>query len=316
MQTKPRNANAWPYLEESISMNSPIFSSERITAMVSTLVAIAILAAGVTAHQSLVPLDELERLKSDLQFQLDWAFQHDAKQRSQRIAKLEETIEAWHASPRSQQDRKLFTSWLLESTVCSMPGTTKPLPRVPEFGKPSVVALAEPEESKISQSEPTESKAVRLTEVANIRATPVDFVVAVVADSEPSRASEKPVKINLVELAARIAGYHESLDQIETTLLLANAPDLDFLEKQAKHLDDLARDFRFVMLYYESLTEKEREYLREPRSTVATRVEIERLLERNESQQGGDFLGSFDPAQRKRIENLRRQLATTSGRMN
>ncbi len=292
-----------------------IFSSERITAIVSTLVAIAILAAGVTAHQSLVPLDELQRLESDLQFQLEWAFRHDSKERSQRLAKLDETIEAWHASPRSQEDRRLFSSWLLESTVRSMPGTTKPLPKVPVFGKPSVATLAEPEKIKVVQSKPIESETVRLTEVVDIRATPADFAVAVVADPEPSEASEKPVQINLTELTARIAGYHEGLDQIETTLLLAKAPDLDFLEKQAKKLDDLTRNFRFVTLYHESLTEKEREYLSAPRSIIAPLAEIERLLERNESQRDGDFLGSFDSTQRKRIENLRQQLATTSARM-
>ncbi|NOY29334.1 MAG: hypothetical protein GXP28_03900 [Planctomycetes bacterium] len=301
-------------------MSPSIFSSERLTAIVSTMVATAILAAGVTAHQSLAPLDELERLESDLQFQLDWAFRHDAKERSQRITKLEETIEAWHASPRSQEDRKLLTSWLSESTVRSMPGTTKPLPEVPEFGKPPVVALAQPKESKIEQAEPIENEAMQLTELADLRATPANHV-ALVTNPEPSRASEKPVRINLTELAARIAGYHEGLDQIETTLLLANSPDLDFLKKlelleeQAKNLDDLTRDFRFVNLYHESLTEKERGHMNAPRSANATLVEIERLLRRNERQQDGDFLGSFDPIQRKRIENLRQQLATTFGRM-
>jgi len=301
-------------------MNPSIFSRERLTAIASTLVAIAILAAGVTAHQSIVPLDELQRLESDLQFQLDWAFRHDAKQRSQRLAMLEETTEAWHASPRSQEDRKLFSSWLLESTIRSMPGTTKPLPKVPRFGKthpigkPSAVALAEPEESKVVKTEPVESKAVKMTEMAEMAATPTAVAVAAGADPEPFEASEKPVKINLTELAARIAGYHEGLDQIETALLLADSPDLDFLEKQAEKLDELTQDFRFVSLYHQSLTEKEREHMIAPRSTSTTLAEIERLLERNERQQDGDFLGSFDSAQRKRIENLRHQLATASAR--
>jgi len=191
------------------------------------------------------------------------------------------------------------------------------------FGKPPVVALAEPEESKVVQAGPIENEAVQLVELADLRATPAeDVAIAVVAaDPEPSGAGEKPVRINLTELAARIAGYHEGLDQIETTLLLANSPNLDFLKKlelleeQAKNLDDLTRDFRFVKLYHESLTEKERGHMNAPRSVSATLAEIDRLLRRNESQQDGDFLGSFDPAQRKRIENLRQQLATTSGRM-
>jgi len=319
-------------------MNHSMLKRERITAVVSTLVAIAILAAGVTAHQSHAPQGELERLQSDLQFQLDWAFRHDSKERSQRIARLEETIEAWNASPRSEEDRKLFASWLLESTIRSMPGTTKPLQRVPEFGKPHavdqprVVALAEPVATARE-----ESNTVQLTQVAvlvkKVATTPVDDVAVEVASVKlsaehgtkltgnstpeqpetPSETSETLVKINFTELTARIAGYHDGLDQIETVLLFANAPNLVFLEHQVQELVDLTRDFRFIKLYHEALSVREREQVTAPRTMNATLAEVERLLNRYENQQDGDFLGSFDPAQRKRIENLRQKLATLAG---
>ncbi len=311
-------------------MSQSTFTSERTTAIVSTLVAVAILAAGVTAHQSRAPLDKLEQLESDLQFQLDWAFRHDSKERSQRIASLEETIAAWQASPRTQEDRKLLASWLLESTIRSMPGTTQPLPSLPKFGKPKAVSIAVTVEPV-----PTENKVVKLTAATNVamqaipKTTPTDNVAVdnvVVADSElfaqprgrltevPVKATETPVKINLTELAARIAGYHEGLDRIETALLLANSPDLDFLEKQAQKLDDLTRDFRFVKLYHVALSEQERKNISAPRWMNATLAEIERFLQRNESQQDGDFLGSFDPDQRQRIENIRQQLAAIAAR--
>jgi len=355
-------------------MSQSIINSKHTTAILSTLMAVAILAAGVTAHQSRAPLDELERLEADLQFQLDWAFRHDTRERSRRIARLEETIDAWQASPRSEEDQKLLAAWLLESTIRSMPGTTKPLPTVPLFGKPTVVALAEPiatqlEESKVEQPAPVEKpverkvekKTVPLTAIAaDIRqqATPTNNDVAVldeipartvrktpsiasfdhdvvvlnevaggtanfvpIAEPDialpknspaelPSKPDEEPVRINLTELAARIAGYHASLDQIETELLFAKSPDLNFLEKRVRELHALTRDFRFVKLYYEALSEKERKQISAPRWMSATLAEIERLIQQNESQQEGDFLGSFDPAQQKQIEDLRQQLAT------
>jgi len=379
-------------------MSQSIIHSERITAILSTLVAIAILAAGVTAHQSRAPLDELERLEADLQFQLDWAFRHDTKERSRRLARLEETLDAWRASPRSEEDRKLLATWLLESTIRSMPGTTKPLPTVPQFGKPTVVALAEPiaaqlEESKVEQpksiEKAIEKKTVQMTAVAadirqqaTLLTTPTNHDVAVlgeipektahkassivspehnvvvldeVADGTanlvliaepnnaqpenslaklpqisppemgtvkvdppkeemPSKRYEEPVRINLTELAARIAGYHASLDQIETELLFAKSPDLNFLEKRVKELRALTRDFRFVKLYYAALSEKERKQISAPRWMSAALAEIERLIQQNESQQEGDFLGSFDSAQQKQIEDLRQQLATIVNR--
>jgi len=319
-------------------MNHSMLNRERITAVVSTLVAIAILAAGVTAHQSHAPQGELERLQSDLQFQLDWAFRHDSKERSQRIASLEETIEAWHTSPRSEEDRKLLASWLLESTVRSMPGTTKPLQSVPEFGKPHeidqprVVAFAKPlatktEEGKAEQSAPIESKTVQLTQVAalvkKVAATPAADVAEEIAEEvasidaqqpeTPAETSETLAKINFPELTARISGYHDGLDQIETALLFANAPDLVFLENQVQGLVDLTQDFRFVKLYHEALSVQESELVSAPRTMSAAQAEIERLLKRYEDQQDGDFLGSFDPAQREQIENLRQKLATLAG---
>ena len=343
-------------------MNHSMLNSERITAMVSTLMAIAILAAGVTAHQSRVPLDELERLESDLQFQLDWAFRHDSKERSQRIARLEETIAAWQLSPRSEEDRKLLASWLLESTIRSMPGTTKPLPSVPEFGKPhkielpSVAALpkpatTKPDKRKDVQSIPIKRKTAQSTLIASHgtnaipSTTPTADVAIPVANTKPlaehvdqlpenltakplstkppgsdtppppnkpAVTKEKPVEINLTELTARIAGYHEGLDHIETVLLFANSPDLDFLEQQVQELTTLMRDYRFVKLYHEALSVKQRKQVSAPRSMNPTLAEVRRLLKRYENHQDGDFLGSFDPAQHKRVEKLRQKLASIS----
>jgi len=351
-------------------MSLSTLTSERITAVVSTLMAIAILAAGVTAQHSRAPLDEIEQLESDLQFQLDWAFRHDSKERSKRIARLEETISAWHESPGSEGDRKLLASWLLESTIRSMPGTIKPFPSVPEFSKPADVVIAEsvetvpveivvaqiephktePTDSKVVPLKPTKHVAVQVTEaiespvLEKIKTPPAnDHVAAIVriAISKPAAHStddlfkdppeempqgdvpqfetsqlsdaveptEKPVRINLNELAARIAGYHEGLDQIETELLLASSPDLDFFAEQIQKLDHLTRDYGFVELYYEALSEQEQKHIRTPRWMNATLGEIERLLQRHESKQDGDFLGSFDPAQIQQIEELRQQLA-------
>ena len=60
-------------------------TGERVTAVLSTLVAIAILGAAVTAQQSRTPqADRLASLESDLRFQLDLAYR--ARRRGAALA--------------------------------------------------------------------------------------------------------------------------------------------------------------------------------------------------------------------------------------
>ncbi len=341
--------------------------NERTTAIVSTLVAIAILAAGVTAQQShQTPQDELLRLESDLRFQLERAFKHDGSQRTKRMAQVDQVIQAWQDSPKSNQDYALLVTWLNEATTHSMPGSSQPFPPAPQFGQAAPVAqqpteTKPPTETVAETTNPTNSaplpietapvstveeiptEEIKQTEAAALIAIDKktapssqfisvlsttnnnnsDFAIAAptheaspqVAPKAPTKTDEPPIRINLVELNARINGYHTSLDAVETKLLTLDTPNLDTLAQQVQQLDEMTRDFHFIHLYYESLTDKERRAISPPRSMKATLAEIHRHLNRYEKAQNDDFLSIFDSAQKEKIETLRNQLATIAKRV-
>jgi len=343
-------------------MSQSTATSERITAIVSTLVAVAILVAGVTAHQSQVtPRDEMTRLESDLRFQLEMAFRHDTNQRAERTDQLEGVIQSWLQSPQSDGDRQLFTSWLRESIVRSIPGSIESWPTPPKFGQPApsadppqvLVAATKPailpaEEKKTALQaselleeifpQPAVEDAFFLrakerspspsTEKTRVASRPVstsqtaasgplvDSPKIVTASLPKTSRTEEHVHINLAELTARIAWYHDKLDEAETTLLSRNRPDVVHLEDQIQQLDQLANDFQFVKLYYEAISKVERQAVPPPRSLDAALIEVQRQLERHESAQDGDFLGLFDATERERIAQLRQQLNAIRSRVN
>ena len=119
--------------------------NERLTAFVSTMVAVAILAAGVTAHQSAAPVDsdsDVVQIASDLRFQLEMTFRHDVREREKRLAQFDAVMAAWNVAPQSNADRELLLAWLREAGANSLPGVMRPLPHVPDFSHSGLV-LAE-----------------------------------------------------------------------------------------------------------------------------------------------------------------------------
>jgi len=323
-------------------MNFSTARSERITAIVSTLVAVAILTGGVTAYQSHnEPVEDIVQLESDLRFQLEIAFRHDPNERTRRLAQLEQVSQAWQQSPREAADHSDLASWLLEATIRSMPGSIKALPGVPKFGErqqpskqPTPDVLVTPpvaaEKLDLVTQVPTPS-AVNSTPVAqpskvDVRSTVVvenrtfsEQLSVAPATPLPSAAAvtqaAEPVPINLTELAARVAGYHNGLREVEAALLTLDADDFSALTDQIGQLSELTRDFRFVNLYYQALTDQERQTISAPRPLTATLAEIRRRLDSSETAQSGDFLDEFDASNQARIAELREQLAEVASRV-
>jgi len=91
------------------------------------------------------------------------------------------------------------------------------------------------------------------------------------------------VRINLSELTARTAGYHDGLKQIEASLLATSSPEPSQLAIQVRHLDSLARDYRFVRLYHDSLNNRERRSVIAPRPLGTTVAKVRRQFERSRS---------------------------------
>ncbi|MCG8448887.1 MAG: hypothetical protein MI725_04820 [Pirellulales bacterium] len=335
-------------------MNQSTTQGERITAVVSTLVAIAILAAGVTAQQQHAPpSDELIQLESDLRFQLEMAFRHDTTERQKRLAQLAQVIAAWEDAPRTATNRQQLVDWLLESTSRSIPGAVEDLAAAPVFDGPNppepagapqtdfVVSsppgpkLAKPDEKNAPTPTPVAAAPVARTQkevlpesimerTAKHVATDATFATiqqdTVTAGSNPSPATAEPeprgqVFINLTELSARIAGYHEGLNALEARLVTLEEAELDILAELVDQLDGMTRNFRFVKLYHDALTAHERQAVESPRSPLATLIEIESLIERSENAEPEDFLSDLESGNLEQTEQLRQLLAAIASRV-
>jgi hypothetical protein len=349
--------------------------NERLTAFVSTVVAVAILAAGVTAHQSAAPkVTDVVQVASDLRFQLEMAFRHDIRERETRLAQLDAVMAAWNIAPQDDADRELLLVWLRAAGANSLPGVMQALPPVPEFSSSQLVRAenAPPAEHQVRKVLTPEVKqpAVRQdaqTEYAAtapalsshsahkpalVTPTPIDpleeemialrqpeSLVSGSRGSEPRQhavaprpgngeqpqvgeqnllasvlvtndsAVDAPVRVNLTELAARIAGYQDCLDEVELALLRLDVPDLEVLKQQVEKLDSMTQDYGFVRLYYDSLTPRERQSILEPRSMQATLKEVRRQLKRCEEVRDGDYLKTLDADSEQEFADLRSKIA-------
>jgi hypothetical protein len=328
-------------------------TSERITAILSTLVAVAILAAGVTAQRSpSAPTDELVYLESDLRFQLESTFRLNPKQGVERVKQFEAVLASWRQAPQTGADRRLLADWMLQATIRSMPGSIEPLPAAPQFGQ-SEFAEAPPAPQPVA---PLPQSPAKISPVVNAdvldqpsKSTPVVATTAVSSGSsdalteqlpvDPTPSSEEhpvvevstkvvrpetqpvtpqvaaPVEINLTELSARIAGYHRGLDKVEAALLVHERPQFERLSRQIHLLEGLAKDFQFVGLYYESLSPAKRRTIGPPRSMEVTLSELHRHLDHLEREVQADFLGEFDTAMAKQLADLRNQLDAIASRV-
>jgi hypothetical protein len=141
---------------------------------------------------------------------------------------------------------------------------------------------------------------------------PGKLLTSVAVKEEPA---PEPVGVNLTELAARIAGYHDALDEVETALMRLDTPSLDVVIAQIEQLDRMTRDYGFVTLYYGSLNAKELQQVIEPRSMKSTLTEVDRQLDRCAEILDGDFLGSFDQAAVQEIAGLRAKIKAIGERV-
>ena len=303
--------------------------SERITAIFSTVMAVAILAGGVTAFQSHhASVDDVVQLESDLRFQLEMGFRHDPNERTRRLEQLEKVSQTWQQSPRTQADHVALADWLLEATIRSMPGSIEALPIIPRFGEPSQLPAGEPSADILVEPSVVEEHIEYAHEfpapvalVPTPVALPMPFVATETSSTSTellsvpqpeavvSQVVETPVRINLTELAARIAGYHEGLNEIETALLSLDAGDFTALAKQIGQLEEITSDFQFTKLYYEALTDKERRSVAEPRPMTSAIAVVERRIDQTQAALSSDYLGEFDASNQDRIGALRQQLA-------
>jgi hypothetical protein len=352
-------------------MQSSTFA-ERATAAVSTLVAIAILGAAVTAQQASTPVaDAVADYESDLRYQIDLTLRHDGLALKAAHAGVDNVLAAWRGSPQSATDRRLLLEWFDAAISATMPGHSGKLPPQPEFtseapiivtpprqpmspapAEPTPVA-AEPEETTettethtapVTPTEPapSASEVTEVTEVAPVEpqativevvvdeqpvveSTPVEHSITVAPPIEPvaevpanptprvaSAASdtatlEAPpfgatpyeattepaaVNVNLAELNARIEGYNQQLAEIEASMVVEGGVSGPRLTTLVEEIEQLAQQYQFVKLYFDSLTDSERRRVSEPRSMSDAISHASRLAARE--QDAADFLADFE----------------------
>ncbi|QEG33964.1 hypothetical protein [Bythopirellula goksoeyrii] len=371
-------------------MGNPTEKNERLTTIVCALVAIAMIAAGVTARQGDSPAsNEPEQWESDVRYQIKASFRQRARERDARLSQVEAVMAAWRTSNQSEADREKLIEWLSDTIVRSMPGSIDDLTPQPTFSShesaavvysppaelprppatiqaPSLLAgtrfpdvpitptpydpfsvkiandgameveepiAPTPDDSFVPEQPPTVDPSKRHLankpgiETAALPQAPLpgSSMVSFETRDQVDKSEKQPltvvsphpvqVAINLTELAARIAGYHDSLDEVETALLRTDEASLELVAEQAQKLDTMTRDYNFVRLYYESLSDDERQTLLAPRPLSATLKEVSRQLDRYELSLDTDFLGSIDSSQAEQIAELRGLLAALGERI-
>lgn len=157
--------------------------SERLTAVVSALVAIAILGAAVTAqHARTSPLERISSLESDLRYQLDLTHRDDFTVYKSRLGELELTLDAWRKSPQSPEDAQLMLTWMRQAIQSTMPGENREFPTLPPFGSVRPIVVGGPSRPSAPIEEPLPLPAPSTTSAAPAETTadaspPADIMV-------------------------------------------------------------------------------------------------------------------------------------------
>ena len=173
-------------------MDFSMARSERITAIVSTIVAIAVLAGGVTAYQAnTAPVEDIVQLESDLRFQLEVGFMHDHRERAARLEQLQQITKAWHASEKTNTDRAKLADWLLEATISSMAGSNQAMPSQPLFNGEPVEAKAA---TKAQPVQPVTAEQVLTDPEIDVEAAEQFLPTAEISSPKPMGSGKKEKK--------------------------------------------------------------------------------------------------------------------------
>jgi hypothetical protein len=237
----------------------------------------------------------------------------------------QQQVAATEAPGKLGPPQAMVPATLAEPTPAPKPlATNEPITPTPiEKGKDDVLLQQPP--TVVSAGPPIlPEENLPIAPLPTARLLPTATAVPDLADPiEPASAPtpvqtvsvSQPVSVNLVELAARIGGYHDSLDAVETALLGQDQPDLGFLSQQVEQLDLLTRDWHLISLYYRALTAQEQEGMLAPRSMEPTLQEVRRQLRLYEKQQDSDFLGSFDRKEAEQLAAIQDKLAEITKRV-
>ena len=169
--------------------------SERLTTVLSTIVAAAMLAAGVTAQQGRMSRPpSLEQLESDLRFQIGSAFRMTPLQAKQRLVQVDTVMNDYRSQTRNKADQSILEKWLEEATIRSIPGSIKPLPAAPVY-------LAEPPPQQVEVTKPPRTVRPRPAVTASKKPTPAFGGESLLAIAPPLEIDRPRVEISILSQA-------------------------------------------------------------------------------------------------------------------
>ncbi|MCC6494250.1 MAG: hypothetical protein IT424_14655 [Pirellulales bacterium] len=135
-------------------------------------------------------------------------------------------------------------------------------------------------------------------------------VVNAAGEQLPSAPPAKPIEINLVELNARIGGYHDGLEELNAALVADKKLNTLRLTRLVSELEELASHHEFIRLYYYALSEKEKQFVIEPQPLRPV-VELAELQRVQLEDSASDFLTTADGQPSKLAQRLQKLLDAT-----
>ena len=183
-------------------------------------------------------------------------------------------------------------------------------PAVVKAPTPPVPPVEEPKSKPSNKPALVESPPSELS--ASVAPAPSKIVPPVAeqrpAVEPPPEVDATPVMVNLAELNAQIAGYHEGLHEIAAKTVARRGKLTEGeIARLVGQLEQLAGQYQFVRLYYDGLTPRERRLVRTPERMTETiaLVETERQALTAEDE---DFLTALEEVQVE--DELARRLKT------
>lgn len=203
-----------------------LMMSQRMTSLLSALVALGILGLGVTARPTADPTrDRTDALEADLRFQIEMSWRHDGRTRAMREAELAQTLAAWEGSPQTGPDRQLLEKWLRAAIVGTLPGESGKFPPTPTFSElpvePEMPAAAAKPAAKLETQPPAPTPAGELAEAAEPMTALEPKVAAPPAsprdvELKPGQAYTPP-KAKEFRITPRAPRSEQAVRRVETT---------------------------------------------------------------------------------------------------
>ncbi len=229
------------------------------TALVS--VALSILPVTAAAGNPAVPIGEeiplpesLERHARDYRIQVYRTFRGDRREFDRRRAVWSEVQTAWRDAGNTREEQNKLIDWLTAATLASAGRTLGPLPEPPVFGAewlpPSADEGHRPSSPRSAvETNPSVISPARPADVSTpvVESPPRPPTRTTVGDDPTER---NVARINLGELAARVAGHNFSLRAVETDLIDAREVDVRQLESAIEVLERLTTRRQDLVLYY------------------------------------------------------------------